>query len=64
MSRAFRCEICDKTPHWRLDRRGDAVVSWACNDDLAEVCRRLQRHFEVTELVVRDWARLRAEVTA
>ncbi len=51
---AYCCEVCGtNTPTWRLDRRGDAVVTWACNLDLAEVCRRLQRPRERTEVVVR-----------
>ena len=51
---ASRCEVCDLDPRWRLDRRGDAVVSWACDPHLAEVCHRLQRDSEITELVVTD----------
>jgi hypothetical protein len=51
---AYRCEICDDDrPMWRLDRRGDAAVSWACTRHLSEVCDRMQRGYEVTELVVR-----------
>ena len=41
-------------PRWRIERRGDAVVSWSCNQDLSEVCLRLQRDHEITELVVSD----------
>jgi len=51
---AFRCLICGLIPRWRLDRRGDAVVTWACDGDLAEVCHRLQRINEISELVVTD----------
>ena len=55
MSRAYCCEVCDDTdPHWVLTRRGDVVVSWACDADLAQVAVRLQRDHEVTELVVSD----------
>ncbi len=55
MSLAYCCEICDAAdPHWTIMRRGDVVVSWACDDHLAIVCERLQRDFEVTELIVRD----------
>jgi hypothetical protein len=49
---------------WRLDRRGDAVVSWACPADLSTVLDRLQRDWEVTEVVVRhspkarEWAEI------
>lgn len=58
-SPAFVCRVCWQTAkvtdkaEWRIHRRGDAVVSWACNLHLAEECHRLQRDFEVTELVVR-----------
>lgn len=61
MSLAFRCEVCDGDPTWRLLRRGDAVVSWACPPHLSQVADGLQRDFEVTELVVtlisknREW---------
>ena len=55
MSRAYCCEVCDAAdPHWVLTRRGDVAVSWACDDDLAQVAARLQRDHEVTELVVSD----------
>lgn len=55
MSLAYCCEVCDAAdPHWTIMRRGDVVVSWACNSHLATVCERLQRVFEVTELIVRD----------
>jgi hypothetical protein len=46
VSRAYRCEVCDDTPNWRLDRQGDAVVTWACHRDLHVVLLRLQRQFE------------------
>ena len=55
MSAAFRCEVCNTDlPRWRIERRGDAVVSWSCNQHLAEICLRLQRDHEITELVVSD----------
>ena len=55
MSRAYCCEVCDSAdPHWELTRRGDVVVSWACDTDLARVAEGLQRDREVTELVVSD----------
>ena len=53
-TRAYRCQGCDGLPNWRLDRRGDAVVSWACDDDLIPLLRELQRSFERTEIVVRQ----------
>lgn len=42
MSRAFRCEVDEVPPDWRIERRGDAVVTWSCHDHLAKVCARLQ----------------------
>lgn len=60
MSRAYCCEVCDAAdPHWRIERWGDAVVTWACDTDLAEVCERLQRDHEVTKLSVQDVRKLR-----
>jgi hypothetical protein len=60
MTVAFCCEVCDLTdPRWRITRRGDVVVSWACDPHLAEACDRLQRDFEVTELVVQNAHKLR-----
>ena len=50
---AYRCEVCDGAPAWRLDRTGDAVVSWACADHLSTACERLQRDHEITELTIR-----------
>jgi hypothetical protein len=55
MSRAYRCEVCEVAdPHWTIERWGDAVVTWACDTDLAGVCEALQRPNEVTKLSVRD----------
>lgn len=60
MSYAFCCEVCDVSdPNWRITRRGDAVVSWACDEDLYTVCHRLQRDWEITELVVVNQTKLR-----
>jgi len=63
VSRAYCCEACDDAdPQWSVERWGDAVVTWACDTDLAEVCERLQRDHEVTKLSVsnarkaREWA--------
>lgn len=25
-----RCRLCDGIPRWRVEREGDAVVTWAC----------------------------------
>lgn len=61
---AFLCEICDDAPKWRFDRRGDAVVSWACAEHFDAVADRLQRDWEITELVVslstkrREWTEI------
>jgi hypothetical protein len=55
MSRAFRCRFCgplNDLPAWRLDRRGDAVVDWACDLHLVIVAAGLQRDGERTELVL------------
>lgn len=55
VSRAYCCEVCDaEDPRWVIERWGDAVVTWACDADLPEVCGRLQRDREVTKLSVRD----------
>lgn len=55
MSRAYCREACDAAdPHWVIERWGDAVVTWACDADLAGVCERLQRGHEVTKLSVQD----------
>lgn len=55
MSRAYCCEACDTAePHWVIERHGDAVITWACDTHLAEVCEGLQRDHEVTGLSVRD----------
>lgn len=54
------CEICDAPdPHWCLMRRGDAVITWACDSDLAQVADRLQRDHEVTELLLGDFRKAR-----
>lgn len=49
MSRAYCCEVCDGRPDWRLERHGDAAVSWACHNHLALVC-----HHRIRE---RSWDR-------
>jgi hypothetical protein len=55
MSRVYCCEVCDNSdPHWRIERWGDAVVTWACDPHLSEVCERMQRDNEVTKLSVKD----------
>ena len=55
---AFRCEACDGEPTWQITRRGDVAVSWACPADLSTVADRMQRDFEVTELVVVHYRKL------
>jgi hypothetical protein len=52
VSRAYHCEKCDGVASWRMDRRGDAAVSWSCNVDVDAVLLRLQRG-SGTEIVVR-----------
>jgi hypothetical protein len=59
VSLAFRCGVCDGEPIWRIERYGDAVVSWACAPHLSEECDRLQRDFEATQLVVTLCSKLR-----
>lgn len=60
MSYAFRCEVCDADPpHWRITRIGDVVLTWACDAHLAVICERLQRDFEITELIVQDSRKMR-----
>jgi hypothetical protein len=55
VTRAYCCEICGvPDPHWVIERWGDAVVTWACDDHLAAACDALQRYPEVTKLSVRD----------
>lgn len=34
---AYRCQLCDGEPRWRLDRVGDAIVTWACPDHMVLV---------------------------
>src|SRR6202044_2908667 len=57
MGLAFRCETCDVDPHWQVMRAGDVAVTWACDDHLAGVCDRMQRDFEVSELIVKHFAK-------
>ena len=59
MSYAGLCQVCNSDPIWRVERRGDAAVSWACNDDLIFVCQDLQRDWEITELVVTNAVKIR-----
>lgn len=55
MSKAYCCEICDAAdPHWVIERRGDAVITWSCDDDLSAVVAGLQRDHEVTAVIVAD----------
>lgn len=49
---AYRCQECHEIPSWRLDRTGDAAVSWACSPHLAHVAADMQRDFERTELTL------------
>jgi hypothetical protein len=43
VSKAFRCEVCDGAPSVRLERVGDAVVTWSCQADVVEVFTRMWR---------------------
>jgi hypothetical protein len=52
--RAFECLRCTAREFlWRVERIGDAAVSWACTQHLGAVVAAMQRTGEVTELVVR-----------
>lgn len=63
-----RCPHCGADGTWRIDRRGDAAVSWTCAAHLSAELEALQRHWEVTELVVvlaakmREWAQVGASL--
>jgi hypothetical protein len=65
---AYHCAECGVGAAWRVTRRGDGVVSWACPQHLAAVCDGMQRDDEVTELVVvlvaklLEWLRLGARL--
>lgn len=62
MSRAYCCEICSgSNPRWCLMRRGDAAVSWACDDHLVYVVKAMQREHEVTALIITDNRKAQAE---
>jgi hypothetical protein len=45
---AYRCEGCPGDPpspdtaQWQITRHGDVVVTWACDEHLSEVLRRLE----------------------
>lgn len=49
---AFHCTVCNGKAPWRIERYGDAVVSWACGPHLAAECAHLQRSRERTRLEV------------
>lgn len=49
---AYYCLGCDGVAPWRLERQGDAVVTWACDEHLAGVVRGLLRDWEVSHIVV------------
>lgn len=52
MSLAYYCQACSGDAHWRIERRGDAAVTWSCWIDLGRVCLDMQRDHEHTELVI------------
>jgi hypothetical protein len=52
VSVAYRCEVCGCIPHWRLEREGDAVVTWSCDLHLTRVLFGLRRSSERTRVVV------------
>jgi hypothetical protein len=60
VSLAYRCRYCEdpnRQPTWRLDRRGDGVVDWSCDQHLAATVEMLQRPWERTELIISAAAR-------
>lgn len=59
---ARRCAVCNGEPHWTMTRRGDAVVSWACDVDLTIELRRMQRpQDDPTEIVISPSIEVRIE---
>lgn len=53
MSLAFCCTLCDdRKPDWRIQRHGDAIVSWSCARHLPLVLYDLQRYDERTEFTL------------
>lgn len=55
---AFKCGECDGDPSWRITRRGDVAVTWACDNHLAHECHRFQRDWEITELCIESHTKL------
>jgi hypothetical protein len=53
---AYSCQQCHSdVPWWRIERRGDVIVSWACFSHLPDVCLMMQRSDgQKTELVVTE----------
>ena len=49
---AWRCATCDGHGSWRILRRGDAAVTWACHEHLSREAMRLQRASDNTQLLV------------
>jgi hypothetical protein len=49
---AYHCVECGAGAAWRVTRRGDGAVSWACPQHLPAVCDGMQRDDEINELVV------------
>lgn len=66
----YLCTVCCCEPEWAILRRGDVTCSWACADHLHTVCASLQRYDELTELIVKDfakaveWAQIEAQLDA
>jgi hypothetical protein len=53
VSLANRCEVCGTNPRWRIERIGDARVTWACATHLSVVCNGAKRPWEDTELTLK-----------
>lgn len=52
MSEAYCCEACDGDAVWRIERHGDAAVTWACEVHLHAVLFDLKRPGEATACTV------------
>lgn len=59
MTPPYHCEVCICPADWRIDREGDAIVTWSCDGHLAVIFTELQRDHEVTRLIVRNCERMR-----
>lgn len=49
-----RCERCDGLPDFRIERRGDAVVTWACIEDAGIILNTMFRVDRTDEIIVTE----------